>query len=77
MRRVGFHAGRIVTEGIRSLSPSTHYFISERTQGAMQALRGMDWTETASRTAGPRSLSKTEIAFGLHQAFLEQGRDSV
>ena len=65
MRRVGFYAGRIVTDNITSLSKTTHYFMRELTRGVIEALRRIDWVELAAQTAGVRSLSKTEIAFKL------------
>lgn len=65
MRRVGFYAGRVVTENIMSLSETTHYFMRELTHGAIDTLRRVNWTDLAAQTAGVRSLSKTEIAFKL------------
>ncbi len=69
MRRVGFYAGRIITENISSLSQTTHYFIREVLGGVMDALRVINWPELSSQTAGVRSLSKTEIAFKLSEIY--------
>lgn len=68
MRRVGFYAGRVVTENILSLSVTTHYFISELTEGVVDSLKEINWTDLASQTVGVRSLSKVEIAFKLYEA---------
>lgn len=65
MRRVGFYAGRVITNDLRSLSRTTHYFIREIAKGIIERLRNISWTELAAQTAGVRSLSKTEIAFKL------------
>ena len=69
MRRVGFYAGRVVTENLMSLSETTHYFMREMTDGVIDALRRVNWTELAAQTAGVRSLSKTEIAFKLGEVY--------
>ena len=69
MRRVGFYAGRIVTENLRSLSETTHYFIREMADGVIETLRLVNWTELTEQTAGVRSLSKTEIAFKLNEVY--------
>ena len=69
MRRVGFYAGRVITENLSTLSETTHYFMSERTRGVIDTLRKIDWTSIASQTAGSRSLSKTEIAFKLVEEY--------
>lgn len=67
MRRVGFYAGRVVTENILSLSETTHYFMRELAHGVIDALRRVNWIDLARQTAGVRSLSKTEIAFKLDE----------
>lgn len=69
MRRVGFYAGSIKTHQIDSLSESTHYFIKEKTKGVMQVLTNIDWVSITSQTAGARSLSKTELATVLGDAY--------
>ncbi len=65
MRRVGFHAGRVVTGDLQDLSRTTHYFMQEMAVGVIEALRRANWVDLASQTAGVRSLSKAEIAFRL------------
>lgn len=69
MRRVGFYAGRIITENITSLSQTTHYFMREMAVGVIDALRRVNWSELAGQTVGVRSLSKTEIAFRLKDVY--------
>ena len=70
MRRVGFYAGRVLTENIMSLSETTHYFMRELKDGVIDTLRRVNWTELAEQTAGVRSLSKAEIAFKLGEVHL-------
>jgi len=69
MRRVGFHAGRIITTGLPSLSRTTHYFMRELADGVIDALCGVTWSDIAGQTAGVRSLSKAEIAFKLNEVY--------
>ena len=69
MRRVGFYAGRVILKNLSSLSQTTHYFMREIKDGVIDTLSSIDWTELAAQTAGPRSLSKTEIAFKLGKAY--------
>ncbi|MBC6436666.1 MAG: SAM-dependent methyltransferase [Rhodobacteraceae bacterium] len=69
MRRVGYYAGRILTEHLRNLSVTTHYFMREEVAGVIDTLRKVDWSEVASRTVGTRSLSKSEIAFKLSEMY--------
>ena len=69
MRRVGFYAGKVSTDDIGSLSQSTHYFMNEMSAGVMDIMRHIEWTDVVAQTAGVRSLSKTEIAFKLHEAY--------
>lgn len=69
MRRVGYYAGRVITEDISFLSPTTHYFVQAKTKGVIEFLRRTDWSATASQTAGVRSLSKAEIALKLGRAY--------
>ena len=61
MRRVGYYAGRILDGEILSLSKTTHYFIQEHKKGVKRWLKKFNWTPIVSRTAGVRSLSKSEI----------------
>ncbi len=69
MRRVGFYAGRVVTGNLMSLSQTTHYFMREMADGVIDTLRRINWTEVSAQTVGVRSLSKTEIAFNLSEAY--------
>ncbi|MEG9884838.1 MAG: hypothetical protein V6Z86_09595 [Hyphomicrobiales bacterium] len=68
MRRVGYYAGRIVTDNIHALSESTHYFMREVKAGVIDILKRIDWLGVAQQTAGVRSLSKREIAIHLAAA---------
>jgi len=72
MRRVGFHAGRVVTADFRGLCRTTHYFMREMRAGVMKRLRRVNWTGLAGQTAGVRSLSKTEIAVKLEEIYQGQ-----
>ena len=69
VRRVGFYAGRIVTKGLNLLSPTTHYFIQEITEGVANAMREIDWVSVSAQTSGVRSLSKSEIARKLSEVY--------
>ncbi len=69
MRRVGFYAGRVMTENILSLSQTTHYFMREMADGVIDVLRHINWSGLTAQTVGVRSLSKTEIAFKLHEVY--------
>ena len=69
MRRVGFYAGRIVTQNIHTLSRTTHYFMRELQFGVIDTLRRIYWPDVTAQTAGVRSLSKSEIAFKLIGAY--------
>lgn len=67
IRRVGFYAGRIITENIQSLSETTHYFVREVTVGIIDVMRCTNWSEIAKQTVGVSSLSKSEIAIKLDE----------
>ena len=69
MRRVGFYAGRIIEQGIRNLSQSTHYFMRDLKSDVIEVLRSINWTDIAKQTAGVRSLSKSEIAYKLNEVY--------
>ena len=69
MRRVGFYAGRVILKNLNSLSQTTHYFMREMADGVIDTLSCIDWTDLTAQTAGPRSLSKTEIAIKLGEAY--------
>ncbi len=72
MRRVGFYAGRVITDGLESLSRTTHYFMKAVNPDVIEVLRGIDWTRLASQTAGSRSLAKREIATKLNEVMRVQ-----
>ena len=69
MRRVGYYAGRIISNDLHSLSKSTHYFMREKICGIRDFLAAVDWVEITSQTAGVRSLSKTELAFKVAEGY--------
>ena len=67
MRRVGYYAGKIITNGISSLSITSHYFMRAKNREVIQRLQEINWLDVVSQTSGVRSLSKSEIAYKLSQ----------
>ena len=63
IRRVGWNAGKI-SKDVRSVSPSSHYFIktnSNNIELVIEKLNSIEWTEVSDLTVGPRSIGMSEI----------------
>ena len=67
MRRVGFYAGKIITDRINSLSITSHYFMRAKNRDVIRKLQNINWLDVVTQTSGVRSLSKSEIAIKLSQ----------
>lgn len=65
VRRVGGRAGHVL-EGLNHSLSST-YFLKEKIKGIKQIVRQVDFFDVVNNTAGVRSLSKTELIFGVKQ----------
>jgi len=63
VRRVGFRAGQVcVGEDYINTCPESHYYLmAERLPSVLACFQSIDWTKKSVFTAGPRSLSKSEI----------------